>query len=222
MQVKLKVIGGRNDGREIKIGVPEFVIGRGDDAHLKPSSDLVSRNHCKLKITEGALLVSDMGSRNGTFVNGTKLEGEHVAKVGDTLRVGRLQFEILIDHGAAGNKKPKVAGVAEAAARTAAKKGDFDEDSITDWLNSTDQEEASKALNETQQFSLEDTPTKMFVRSDEIPEEEVKGPEAEVVEESDSAIKKKRYKKLPPQERAKAESSKSAADDVLRKFFNRR
>ena len=43
MQVFLKIIGGKNDGREIKISVPEFVIGRGDTAHLKPSSDLVSR-----------------------------------------------------------------------------------------------------------------------------------------------------------------------------------
>jgi len=46
MQVFLKIIGGKNDGREIKISVPEFVIGRGDTAHLKPSSDLVSRRHC--------------------------------------------------------------------------------------------------------------------------------------------------------------------------------
>jgi len=103
MQVKLKVIGGRNDGREIKISVPKFVIGRGDDAHLKPGSDLVSRHHCLLKIEDGALHISDMGSRNGTFVNGKKLESVHVAKVGDTLRIGRLQFEILIDHGKPGN-----------------------------------------------------------------------------------------------------------------------
>ena len=79
MQVFLKIIGGKNDGREIKISVPEFVIGRGDTAHLKPSSDLVSRRHCSIKVVDGKVIVSDMGSRNGTFVNGEQLKGEHIA-----------------------------------------------------------------------------------------------------------------------------------------------
>jgi len=68
MQVFLKIIGGKNDGREIKISVPEFIIGRGDTAHLKPSSDLVSRRHCSIKVADGRVIVADMGSRNGTFV----------------------------------------------------------------------------------------------------------------------------------------------------------
>ena len=220
MQVKLKVIGGRNDGREIKISIPQFIIGRGDDAHLKPSSDLVSRNHCLLKIENGALIISDMGSRNGTYINGKKLESEHVAKIGDTLRVGRLQFEVLIDQSQPGNKKPKVGGVAEAAARTVSgSKNEFDEESITDWLHGNDEAES---LSETQQFSLDETPTKMFVRSDEIEESTEQKPDSGE-EVTDSGSKKhKKYKKLPPKEVAKAESSKSAADDVLRKFFNRR
>ena len=45
MQVSLKVVGGKNDGRLIAINVPEFVIGRGETAHLRPQSDLVSRAH---------------------------------------------------------------------------------------------------------------------------------------------------------------------------------
>lgn len=225
MQVKLRVIGGRNDGREIKISIPEFVIGRGDDAHLKPSSDLVSRNHCLLKIDNGSLIVSDMGSRNGTFINGNKLEAEHVAKVGDTLRVGRLQFEILIDYGQPGNKKPRIEGVAEAAARTVSGNGKVNvtEESITDWLATNDDE--NRSLQETQHFSLEETPTKMFERSDEIADSdsgEVEGPDSGKEVKESGSKKHKKYKKLPPQEKVKADSSKSAADDVLRKFFNRR
>ena len=97
MQVSLRVVGGKNNGREIKIAVPEFIIGRGDDAHLKPTSDLVSRKHCAIKISDGKVLVEDLKSRNGTFVNGARLDGTHVAKIGDSVRVGRLQFEVLID-----------------------------------------------------------------------------------------------------------------------------
>lgn len=223
MQVKLKVIGGKNDGREIKIAVPEFVIGRGDDAHLRPSSDLISRRHCSLKIDNGKVTIADLGSRNGTFVNGEKIAGPYSAKVGDRLRVGRLQFELLIDHVKPSNKRPKVNGVAEAAARTAHNaNGAIDEESITDWLTQEADDDSSKTLQETQQFNLEETPTRMFVRSDEIPEHDAP-PSVQTLEESDTAKrKKKQYKKLPPKKMEKSESSKSAADDVLRKFFNRR
>ncbi len=226
MQVKLKVIGGKNDSREIKIGVPEFIIGRGDDAHLKPSSDLISRKHCSLKIDNGTVMVADMGSRNGTFVNGVKLESPHTARSGDTLRVGRLQFEILIDHAQPGQKKPKVGGVADAAARTArasAGASGFDEESITDWL-SQGPDDLHGSAQETQQFSLEETPTRMFVSSVDIQNSSVPGPTPpEDIEESESSkSRKKRFKKLPPREKVKTESSKGAADEVLRKFFNRR
>ncbi len=223
MQVKLRVIGGKNDGREIKIGVPEFVIGRGEEAHLKPSSDLISRMHCSLKVQNGMVTIADMGSRNGTYVNGQKLDGAHQAKSGDTLRVGRLQFEVIVDHGEPGNKKPRVDGVAEAAARTAAaSNGMLDEDSITDWLSSN-VDEQRRSLQDTTHFSLDNTPTKMFVRSDEIADESSSPAHPDEIGESDSRSgKKERYKKLPPREAAKSDSTKGAADDVLRKFFNRR
>lgn len=224
MQVKLKVIGGKNDGREIKISIPEFIIGRGEEAHLRPSSDLISRHHCSLKIENGSVIISDMGSRNGTYVNGQKIDKPHVAKVGDTLRVGRLQFELLIDHVQPGNKKPKVQGVAEAAARTAssAANGELDDESITDWLTQpADEDDSTKSLSDTQHFSLEETPTRMFVRSDEISDSTAET----IMDDSESSAGRKSKsapKKLPVRPSAKAESSKSAADEVLRKFFNRR
>ncbi len=42
MQVTLKDVGGKNNGREINIAVPRFIVGRGETAHLRPASDLVS------------------------------------------------------------------------------------------------------------------------------------------------------------------------------------
>ena len=89
MQVRLKVIGGKNDGREIKISVPSFIIGRGEQAHLRPASDMVSRKHCAVNIKDGKVTVEDLGSRNGTFINGKAIDAPHTVEVGDTLRVGR-------------------------------------------------------------------------------------------------------------------------------------
>ncbi len=223
MQVKLRVIGGKNDGREIKIGVPQFVIGRGEDAHLRPSSDLISRNHCALKIENASLTIVDLGSRNGTFINGQQIHEPYLAKVGDTLRVGRLQFEVLIDHVQPSNKKPKVIGVAEAAARAASTaNGGLDEESITDWLSQSPLDDDDETtLQETQHFELEQGPTKMFVRSDEL-SETTSMVDAEADTDPGRKVKKKKAKKLPPRKLEKAESSKSAADEVLRKFFNRR
>ena len=163
MQVVLKVIGGKNDGRQIKIAVPRFIIGRGETAHLRPSSDLVSREHCEILVGDGVVRINDLKSRNGTYVNGLKLDGPHDVNSGDSLRVGRLQFEVIVDHALAGAKKPKVKGVVEAASRTANTKKKMSlEDSITDWLIDDDDtpdtaERGRIASAETLQLNLEDT-----------------------------------------------------------------
>ena len=64
MQVFLKVVGGKNDAREIAITVPKFVIGRGEEAHLRPTSDLVSRHHTAINVENGKVIIEDLKSRN--------------------------------------------------------------------------------------------------------------------------------------------------------------
>ncbi len=219
MQVVLKVVGGKSDGREIKISVPRFIIGRGETAHLRPSSDLVSREHCEILVGNGKVIINDLKSRNGTFVNGKQLEKRHKAKSGDSLRVGRLQFEVVIDPVKASTKKPRVAGVVEAASRTASKKKKMSlEDSITDWLTDEDDDDSSSFNSaETVQLNIEETTVfgKKIKKENEGEEEE----EEQEEQEEPKADGKGKFK-LPP--KAKHESSTSAADDVLKKFFNRR
>jgi len=227
MQVRLKVIGGKNDNREIRIAVPEFIIGRGDEAHLKPTSDLISRQHCSIKIGDGKVIVQDMGSRNGTFVNGVQLSEAVEGKAGDILRVGRLQFELMIDIAEPSMKRPRVEGVAEAAARTAGTGGGNSgsiEDSISGWLT----EEISPAgLQDTRQLSLEDTKAILAEAERKALEKERdrkmqdSGQLTTTGQESDSN-EKRGPGKLPPKPKFSHDSSKVAADDVLRKFFNRR
>jgi pSer/pThr/pTyr-binding forkhead associated (FHA) protein len=231
MQVALRVLGGKNDGREIAISVPEFVIGRGEDAHLRPASDLVSRHHCAIRVNRDGVIIVDLNSRNGTFVNGNQITEPHVASVGDTLRVGRLQFQILIDHVQPGSKKPKVDGVVEAAARTAnsnMQKPTVTEESITDWLSDAADEGPDKKLLsdvETVQLRADDTNTfeaaKLFSsgKSESAKSESTSAADAE---SGDRQKKKPQPGKLPPRPKFSHDDSTTAADDVLRRFFNRR
>ena len=110
---------------------------------------------------DGVVRISDLKSRNGTYVNGLKLDGPHDASSGDSLRVGRLQFEVIVDHAVAGAKKPKVKGVVEAASRAATSKKKMSlEDSISDWLMDDDEDTNERdrlAGAETLQLNLEDT-----------------------------------------------------------------
>lgn len=229
MKVALKVVGGKNDGREIAISVARFVIGRGETAHLRPASDLVSREHTAIEVKDGSVFIVDLGSRNGTFVNGNRITGSHEAEAGDAIRIGRLQFEMVIDQAQAGAKKPKVTNVVDAAARTASTNPKPSlEDSISDWLlegeddPSTSERELLKSA-ETIQLNFEDTTA---IRKENVLEVVSEAADESTDSSSGGSIFGRKAKpkpmKLPPMEKPKHDSSTSAADDVLKRFFNRR
>src|SRR5882762_2636141 len=95
-QVELKVLEGRQQGKTIPLNVRQFLIGREQDCHLRPNSDLVSRHHCVFTLDDFALRLRDLGSTNGTIVNGERIQGQVVLKAGDQVSVGKLSFEIVI------------------------------------------------------------------------------------------------------------------------------
>lgn len=233
MQAILKVVGGKHGGREIKINVPEFVIGRGEKAQLRTSSDLISREHCVIRLKEGKVEIEDLGSRNGSFINDKQLKGAYQAKSGDQLKVGKLCFEVVIDPVKPSNKKPKVKDVAEAAARTAEKtKEDSPEDfesSINDWLDEPDDAPLGNFGNKkTVQFSVDDITDVLQSKDDEpksAAEDADTVSEEEEAEDEDGKKKKKgkkKFGKLPNRPKFSHDDSTSAAGDVLKQFFNRR
>ncbi len=93
MEVKLVVqSGGRR--RELLVKTPQAVIGRGRGNTVRiPSAD-VSRQHCRLRTTDGYLEAEDLDSVNGTFVNGFKISGWHPVRPGDKLEVGPVSFVV--------------------------------------------------------------------------------------------------------------------------------
>ena len=70
------------------------LIGRSSDAQVRVSDPWVSRRHCEIDQAEGTLVVRDLGSKHGTFVNG---ERTGVAQLlpGDRLTIGATSLEIV-------------------------------------------------------------------------------------------------------------------------------
>jgi pSer/pThr/pTyr-binding forkhead associated (FHA) protein len=92
MEVKLQVAQGKEKGREIPLPPTVFLIGRGSQCHLRPHCQLVSKLHCAIACWAGKVVVRDLRSANGTFVNDERITGEARIRNGDTLRVGSLIF----------------------------------------------------------------------------------------------------------------------------------
>jgi len=166
MVVQLKVMVGSSAGQTIKIAGPKFYIGRSEDCQLRPRSDLISRHHCAIIIEADYVAVRDFGSKNGTYVNGERVSSEQELKAGDQLRVGPLEFEVVIDLGSLGGaKKPKVKSIKEAAERTAdsgvikTSGGDADELDISEWLGddlvSEHETREHSSASETTEITLE-------------------------------------------------------------------
>ena len=76
MKVQLVVVRGKPEGKVIPLVGPNFKIGRGETCHLRPNSEQVSREHAEFTIDGDSVMVRDLGSRNGTLVNGKALTAD--------------------------------------------------------------------------------------------------------------------------------------------------
>ncbi len=90
MKVQLVVVRGKPEGKVIPLVGPNFKIGRGETCHLRPNSEQVSREHAEFTISMDSVIVRDLGSRNGTLVNGKALTAECRLKDQDLVQVGPL------------------------------------------------------------------------------------------------------------------------------------
>jgi hypothetical protein len=97
MRVTLRVLEGPYRGREFTFDHHDtFLIGRGDDAHLYlPDDRFFSRHHCLLEIAPPRCFLRDLGSTNGTFVNGQKVS-EVFLRNGDRVQGGMTVLEVQV------------------------------------------------------------------------------------------------------------------------------
>src|SRR2546421_2223634 len=88
----LWVTSGSRAGESVGV-TGELVIGR-ENADLTIDDAEVSRRHVAVRLEGGQLEVEDLGSANGTFVNGSRIEGPVKVGGGAKIRVGRTEFEV--------------------------------------------------------------------------------------------------------------------------------
>jgi eukaryotic-like serine/threonine-protein kinase len=114
-KIILTVTRGSLEGKEYVFKEPNLcTIGRANDCEIQLPGDLlsadVSRHHCMLEIDPPAMRIHDLGSKNGTFVNGKKISGHQPhplpgdadrddagnpeVKDGDELRLGHTVFRV--------------------------------------------------------------------------------------------------------------------------------
>jgi pSer/pThr/pTyr-binding forkhead associated (FHA) protein len=234
MQVALKVLAGNHEGKLIQVKDEKFFVGRSDSCQLRPKSESVSRRHCAIVQKDGRVLLLDLKSRNGTFVNDKQVSPEKakILKSGDKIRIGQLEFEISIEVGLATAKKPEVSSIKEAADRLSEQKSMLDSRESVDiasWLLEADQiDRRSPSLDpDTRQFQVEDT---TFLEVGQLEQSQAPSgspnPEAEPSKEEEAKSKRPEKKgpiKLPKNSAGPAtKNTKEAASETLKKYFGGR
>jgi len=86
-QAYLIVLAGSAMGEMFKIARPQTIIGRGQTAHIRMMDDGISREHCEIQIDGETMILHDLGSTNGTFCRGLRVD-RHVLEDGDKILVG--------------------------------------------------------------------------------------------------------------------------------------
>jgi predicted component of type VI protein secretion system len=123
MGTKLVIASGKSAGKAIAVKREKLLIGRADECDIRPLSDEVSRRHCAVRIEPDVVWVEDLGSRNGTFVNGQRIAEKTKVYDDDLIKVGALELRV-----AGGTVR------ADAAPQAAEPSSWNDEDEVSRWL----------------------------------------------------------------------------------------
>jgi len=101
MRVTFHVVAGPQTGREFTFDQHDtFMIGRSEDAQFcLPHDRFFSRHHCILEIAPPQAFIRDLGSTNGTYVNGMRVETAYL-KSGDRIQGGETVIEVEVSTGA--------------------------------------------------------------------------------------------------------------------------
>jgi pSer/pThr/pTyr-binding forkhead associated (FHA) protein len=96
MEVHLVFINKNGTTQSFKLPSAVTFIGRRQDCDMCIPLSVVSRRHCEIYTEFDKLMVRDLKSRNGTFVNDESID-EALIKAGDVLRIGPLKFVVQIN-----------------------------------------------------------------------------------------------------------------------------
>ncbi|MCA9582791.1 MAG: FHA domain-containing protein, partial [Myxococcales bacterium] len=91
----LVVIYGEDLGRRIPVGRDTITLGRSSKSDVQVDQESVSRNHCQITIEGDHVVLKDLGSTNGTYVNDRVIDSVHL-RDGDQVKVGRTIFKFIM------------------------------------------------------------------------------------------------------------------------------
>src|SRR3954447_3826534 len=123
----LRVVAGPTAGRQIPLD-EDIVVGRGESGLGNLGADTeISRRHAQFRwLDDGRIMIEDLGSTNGTLVNGRRISGPHVLGHGDRITPGRNTFQLEADRAAgasaraeAGSPAPDAPAAGASAAASA-------------------------------------------------------------------------------------------------------
>lgn len=90
------VIHGDDLGRKYDLHDEKVIIGRSARCPIQVDQDAVSRQHARLTVgDQGRVVIEDLGSTNGTWVNDEQVEGELKLRNGDLVKIGRTVFKFI-------------------------------------------------------------------------------------------------------------------------------
>lgn len=93
----LKFISGKYQGGEFALDMnQELIIGRSSELEMVLIEDMVSRHHAKITTTQNEITIEDLGSTNGTFVNGEKIS-KCSLKAGDRILIGTSIIKLVYE-----------------------------------------------------------------------------------------------------------------------------
>jgi pSer/pThr/pTyr-binding forkhead associated (FHA) protein len=101
---KLVVLSAGMTGRTHELKVDKTTIGRVEDNTFQIAEPSVSSHHCELLLRGNDVVVKDLNSTNGTFINGEKVS-ESVLKAGQVLRLGQIEMRLETEATAPATKK---------------------------------------------------------------------------------------------------------------------
>jgi pSer/pThr/pTyr-binding forkhead associated (FHA) protein len=117
MKVTLVFSKGKLAGQTIPIADKQYVIGRHRSCDMCVKSNQISVHHCAVLIQDKKAIVRDFDSTNGTFVNETRIQGDHELRHGDLLRVATVVLQVRLEVDAPGpNPALKSGSISDSAA----------------------------------------------------------------------------------------------------------
>ncbi|MBM3150860.1 MAG: FHA domain-containing protein [Chloroflexi bacterium] len=109
-QYQIVMRSGPNAGRTYPLEVNEAVIGRDTANFISINDAEVSRKHAKLTRLDQGYAIEDLGSTNGTFINGQRIVARHALRPGDLISLGEnitMNYEAVTDPNATMVSSPK-------------------------------------------------------------------------------------------------------------------